>query len=177
MRKKVIIFIFILVLIFVTFVFFFLRSDKKESSPLAPSYQLENKTGGIEPNNQSANIQATSKNYRESSEKYKYQIDVSYPFFDSLEDKKAMDAINMQLEKEIQKEIDKYIAEARKNKIAPAFGYLTGNYEYSATDDNTLSVKVSMEKYLSGAANPNNFFLTFNYDLGSGKQTFFENSG
>lgn len=126
---------------------------------------VENKKEEIEPV-----VKATKKNYGESSEKYKYQIQFVYPYFDGQIDKKILDSINAQIEKKTQAEVDKYIVEARKNKIAPVPGYLTGKYEYSIESDNILSIKIEMEKILSGAPNSQTIQVVWNYDLKSGKE-------
>jgi hypothetical protein len=166
MKKKIIISLLAFILISVAFVIFFSRTKKANApAPSAPD-KMETKTETIKPDASNA----TSKNYQESSEKYKYQISVNYPFFDGLAEKKIMDAINSQIEKDVQVEVDRYIAEARRNKIAPTFGYLTGNYIYSVTPENALSIRIEMEKYLSGGASPQSFIVTLNFDLASGKQ-------
>jgi hypothetical protein len=166
MKKKVIISLLALILISSAIIIFFSRTKKVDApAPSAPA-QMETKTEAIKPDEN----KATSKNYQESSEKYKYQISVNYPFFDGLADKKIMDAINSQIEKDVQVEVDRYIAEARRNKIAPTFGYLTGNYTYSVTTEKILSIKIEMEKYLSGGEKPQSFVVTLDFDLGSGKQ-------
>ena len=139
----------------------------KENITLSPtSASLENEAKSQEKNN----IQATAKNYGEASEKYKYQIQVNYPLFDGMDNKEIQDSINSQIEKRANLEIDKYIAEARKNKIAPIFGYLIGNYKYSVISDRTLSVNMEMEKYLSGAPNSQNLNIVLSYNLESGEQ-------
>jgi hypothetical protein len=166
MKKKIIISFLALILISALLIIFFSRTKKVNApTPSAPD-QMETKTETIKPDES----KAVSKNYQESSEKYKYQISVNYPFFDGLAEKKIMDAINSQIEKDVQVEVDRYIAEARRNKIAPTFGYLTGNYTYSVTPENVLSIKIEMEKYLSGGEKPQSFIVTLNFDLASGKQ-------
>jgi hypothetical protein len=166
MKKKILISISVLVLISATIIIFFSRTKKADAPAPSTPAQMEAKTETIKPDASNA----TSKNYQESSEKYKYQISVNYPFFDSLAEKKIMDAINSQIEKDVHTEVDRYIAEARRNKIAPAFGYFTGNYTYSVTPANVLSIKIELEKYLSGGEKPQSFVVTFDFDLGSGKQ-------
>jgi uncharacterized membrane protein len=161
--KKIII-IAILALLAVSAFFIFRPKNPEETA--APEPAAEIKPEKIVPDQS----QATAKNYRESSEKYKYQIDVSYPVFSTLADKKILDAINSQIEQDVQKEIDSYIAEARRNKIAPTFGYLTGKYEYSVEGGKTISVRLDLEKILSGSTSPQNISVTLNYDLESGKK-------
>jgi hypothetical protein len=166
MKKKIIISLLAPVLISMALIIFFSRAKKVDApAPSAPT-QSETKKETIKPDASNA----TSKNYQESSEKYKYQISVNYPFFDGLADNKIIDAINSQIEKDVQVEVDRYIAEARRNKIAPTFGYLTGNYTYSVTTENALSVKIDLEKYLSGGEKPQSFTVTLDFDLGSGKK-------
>ncbi|MFA6047320.1 MAG: hypothetical protein WCV59_02250 [Parcubacteria group bacterium] len=161
------IYIILVIIIVLAAVFFISRSKPSKETATPPATPVaENKAEKIV-EDQSA---ATAKNYQESSEKYKYQIAVVYPFFDSLADKKILDSINSQIDKSVQLEVDKYIAEARKNKIAPSFGYLTGNYTYSVSDGKVLSVKLEMEKLLSGGADPSNYSVTLNYDLENGRQ-------
>jgi len=168
MKKKLFLFLLILIFILVALAIFFPHATKENDSPspvlvtTLPEKKIEE--------TKSDNIKATSKNYGEASEKYKYQIDFNYPFFDGQDNKKIMDTINSQVEKNVQVEVDKYIAEARKNKIAPIFGYLVGTYEYSVSSDKLLSVKIEMEKYLSGGARPQILHVTWNFDLESGKQ-------
>lgn len=166
MKKKIIISLLALIMISVALIIF-LPQTTKENIP-APSVpvQSETKTETIKPDEN----KATPKNYQESSEKYKYQISVNYPFFDGLAEKKIMDAINSQIEKDVQVEVDRYIAEARRNKISPTFGYLTGNYTYSVAPENVLSVKIELEKYLSGGEKTQSFTVTLNFDLANGKQ-------
>lgn len=161
--KKIII-IAILALLAVSAFFIFQPKTPKET--IMPAPVAEKKAEKVAPDQS----QAIAKNYRESSEKYKYQIDVSYPAFESLADKKILDAINIQIEKDVQKEVDRYIAEARKNKIAPTFGYLTGKYEYSVEGGKTLSVKLDLEKILSGSTSSQNISVILDYDLESGKK-------
>ena len=161
--KKIIIII-ILALLAVSAFFIFRPKTPKETA--APPPTTEKKSEKIVPDQS----QATAKNYRESSEKYKYQIDVSYPAFSSLAEKKILDAINSQIERDVQKEVDSYIAEARKNKIAPTFGYLTGKYEYSVEGGKTISVRLDLEKILSGSTSPQNISVILNYDLESGEK-------
>ena len=134
------------------------------TSPIS-SAVVENKKEEIEPV-----VKAIQKNYGESSEKYKYQIQFVYPYFEGQIDKKILDSINAQIEKKTQVEVDKYIAEARKNMVAPIPGYLTGKYEYSIESDNILSIKIEMEKILSGAPNSQTIQVVWNYDLKSGKE-------
>lgn len=166
MKKKIVIFFLALVLISVALIIFFSRTNRVNApAPSAPA-QPETKAEAAKLNE----TKTTAKNYRESSEKYKYQIDISYPFFESLTDQKITDAINSQIDKGVQAEVDRYIAEARKNKIAPTFGYFTGDYEYSVSPEKILSVKIELEKYLSGGANPQGLTVTLDYDLESGKQ-------
>jgi len=169
MKRGIYIILVVIVILLTLGVFFIFRSERSEPTKetVSPPLTTEKKTEKVAID-QSA---ATAKNYRESSEKYKYQIDVSYPVFNGSADKKILDIINSQIEKSVNMEVDKYIAEARKNKIAAIFGYLTGNYTYSVGDGNILSVKMEMEKYLSGAANPHTYSIILNYDLVSGKQT------
>lgn len=169
MKKKIIISLLALVLIFSALIIFFSRA-KKVDAPAQPSAMVQPETKAEATKPDASN--ATSKNYQESSEKYKYQISVNYPFFDGLAEKKIMDAINSQIEKDVQVEVDRYIAEARRNKISPTFGYLTGNYTYSVTPENVLSIKIELEKYLSGGVSPQSFTFTLEYDLKSGKQIF-----
>ena len=169
MKNKIFFLFFALVLIFVTLFVIFPKSAKKNVSTPSASNQEENKTKETK-SDDANNIQATPKNYRESSEKYKYQISVNYPFFENLPDKKIRDLINSQTETKVQEEIDLYIAQARRNKITPAFGYLTGDYEYSIASENILSIKIEGEKYLSGATDSQNFSISIDYDLGNGKQ-------
>lgn len=167
MKKNVyIILVAAVILLALGVIFIFRPKPSKETATPPTPPVTENETGKIA-KDQSA---ATAKNYQESSEKYKYQIAVVYPFFNSLADKKILDIINSQIDKSVQVEVDSYIAEARKNKIAPSFGYLTGNYTYSVSDGKILSVKLEMEKLLSGAAHPDNYQVILNYDLSSGKQ-------
>jgi len=166
MKKKIIISLLALILISSAIILFFSRANEVSAPAPSAPVQSETKTETIKPDASNA----TSKNYQESSEKYKYQISVNYPFFDGSADKKIMDAINSQIEKDVQMEVDRYIAEARRNKIAPTFGYLTGNYTYSVTPENVLSIKIEMEKYLSGGEKSQSFTVTFNFDLASGKR-------
>jgi hypothetical protein len=166
MKKKIIISFLALILISATFIIFFSRTKKANAPAPSATAQMETKTETTK----SDASNAASKNYQESSEKYKYQISVNYPFFDGLAEKKIMDAINSQIEKDVQVEVDRYIAEARRNKIAPTFGYLTGNYTYSVTTENVLSIKIELEKYLSGGEKSQSFVVTFNFDLASGKK-------
>lgn len=145
---------------------FFLRPKKSEVKNIQRT-ETE-KTQTVE-ENKTGSSGVVPKNYRESSEKYKYQIDVSYPAFQNIADKNTLDSINSQINNRIQQEVDKYIAEARRNKVAAIFGYLTGNYTNSI-EGNTLSVKMEMEKYLSGAAKAENYSFDLNYDLKTGKE-------
>ncbi|HLN19423.1 MAG TPA: hypothetical protein VK255_04625 [Patescibacteria group bacterium] len=144
----------------------FLQKSTKENSSQIPIAKKEPEAVKEKP----PTDKDTAKNYRESSEKYKYQIDVSYPAFINLAEKNILDSINSQIEKRINQEVDKYIAEARKNKIAAIFGYLTGNYTYSIENNDVLLVKMEMEKYLSGAAKSENYLLELRYNLKTGKQ-------
>lgn len=162
-------FFLISVLIFAGIFVFFPQSEKKDTLAPAVSSQPEAKAENAAPT-QAQNNKAASKNYSESSEKYKYQISINYPAFQDIADKKITDAINAQIETKVQAEIDKYIAEARRNKISPNFGYFTGNYEYSVTPENVLSVKIEGQKYLSGAASAQDFSFSISFDLASGKQ-------
>jgi hypothetical protein len=167
MKNKIIISFLALILISAAFIIFFSRTKKANAPEQPPAIvQPETKTETIKPDAS----KATSKNYQESSEKYKYQISVNYPFFDGLAEKKIMDAINSQIEKDVQVEVDRYIAEVRRNKISPTFGYLTGNYTYSVTTEKILSVKIEMEKYLSGGEKSQSFIVALDFDLGSGKK-------
>lgn len=166
MKKKIFLSLSALILISAALIFFFSRTNKAKAPAPSVQPQPETKAETAKPNE----TNATAKNYRESSEKYKYQIDVSYPFFEGLADQKITGSINSQIDKAVQAEVDKYIAEARRNKISPIFGYLTGKYTYSVTPENVLSIKIEIEKYLSGGANPQSFVVALDYDLGSGKQ-------
>lgn len=165
MKKIILIIFLILFLVLAVLAIFFLRKSDKNISSEEPQAVAENKVENTGPS-----IKATPKNYGESSEKYKYQIQFVYPFFEGLDDKKIQDSINMQVEKKSQVEIDKYIAEARKNKIAPIFGYLTAKYDFSVESDNILSIKIEMEKYLSGASSPQSIQAIWNYDLKTGNE-------
>jgi hypothetical protein len=168
MQKKIIISLSALILISAALILFFSRANEVSTPAPSTPAQMETKTETTKPDISNA----TSKNYQESSEKYKYQISVNYPSFDGLADKKIMDAINSQIEKDAQVEVDKYIAEARRNKISPTFGYLTGNYTYSVTPENVLSIKIELEKYLSGGEKSQSFTVILDFDLGSGKQVY-----
>lgn len=169
MKKKVFLSVFVLIPALTAYFVFFQKSIKKNVSTQPEQIQPESKTEDAK-SDTADEITAISKNYSESSEKYKYQISINYPFFENLPDKKIADLINSQIETQVQKEVDKYIAEARRNKITPAFGYLTGNYEYFVSYENILSVKIEGEKYLSGATGISVFFIDLNYNLKSGEQ-------
>lgn len=164
MKTKIAIIIFAAIIIIAAVNIFKPKNTKEEASP-----NQKPEKNPIVIQNKVDNSNVTLKNYRESSEKYKYQIDVSYPAFQNIADKNILDSINTQIDRRIQQEVDKYIAEARRNKIAAIFGYLSGNYTNSV-DGNTLSVKMEMERYLSGGPKAETYSFEMNYDLKTGKQ-------
>lgn len=165
MKKIIIILIFVLLLALAAFFAFSHWTNNKDVPTTSSPAIVENKKEDVEPI-----VKAVQKNYGEGSEKYKYQIQFVYPYFEGQIDKKNLDSINMQIEKKVQVEVDKYIAEARRNKITPIPGYLTGKYEYSIEPDNILSIKIEMEKILSGQSNVQTIQAVWNFDLKSGKE-------
>ena len=116
-------------------------------------------------------FRAESASVEEETDKYK--IEVRYPRF--LNGEKSAKA-NVALSGKIQPVIDQFKITA--NEIMGDFpvelkSELDINYEVILLNPRLASVKFVGSEYITGAAHPNNYYLTFNYDFDSQKRLEF----
>jgi hypothetical protein len=104
-----------------------------------------------------------------------YSTAISYPFFTGLSTEvgkanSALQVLLLKTAREDQKQYLDYTADktdptaiaARKQKDGSS---LAGTFKVHKTTDNLISVSFSLTSYYYGIAHPNNYYVTFNYQL------------
>ena len=106
--------------------------------------------------------------------KFKYEINIDYPFVYNLANKNVEDKINNHLKKHVQnskKLFLKNLSEFTNSDFDPAVNSdINIGYNTYYMDKSKISFSIGISSYYRGSAHPNSETLTYNYDLKTGNQ-------
>ena len=110
---------------------------------------------------------------KEENKKEHYEYEISYPQLEGAKDAKT-EGFNKAVLNIVNAHLSRFKKDAPENFDASvADGQPSGlwiDYDVTMANDNLISVVFNESEYSSGAAHPNSFSTTFNYDLQNGKE-------
>jgi hypothetical protein len=135
-------------------------------TPIAPPTQVQ--VTELPP----ALISLVFNTFEESGENPPYTISAQIPFLQGSEEARVL-LFNQLVDAQIHVDIDKFRAGVLQDAPNPPFG--TGStyelqYALLSPPGDIMSLKFDVYFYFDGAAHPNSYSLTFNYDMAAGQQ-------
>lgn len=116
----------------------------------------------------------TVKFMKETDPKNRFTIDVSYPQFETLQNKQSQTMLNTDIKNMMDKQVDVFKREVSQNtppaQLKDVQAELIITYETLQANDNTVSLQFQIMDSQIGAAHPNNYNQVFNFDVKTGKQ-------
>ncbi len=127
------------------------------------------------PVTKTANVTVVTKTIKDENTQNRYTIDVQYPFVNGLDAQKQND-VNGKIQMMVTKLVNDFKSSATASAQAPFVKQynlksgLTVRFETGQVSSKIISLQLNVSDYQAGAAHPNNYNLTFNYDVAEGKQ-------
>lgn len=103
-------------------------------------------------------------------DKVLYAFNAEIPHLKGMEDTELQRTVNERLKNVVVQEFRAFVRDVHAWEPETSSGamqksILTGTYRAHTIDDNTVSILYVFSPYLAGAAHPNHFTVSFNYDL------------
>jgi len=107
----------------------------------------------------------------------KYEVSVKYPQFQGLSNPQAENNANDFLEKDAKDYVASFIQISTSQDFLSELdlkSFLSVGYEVVSLNNSFTSIKLDNSEYAAGAAHPNSFYSTFNYNFKDNKQIVLE---
>ncbi|MEW6126280.1 MAG: DUF3298 and DUF4163 domain-containing protein [Acidobacteriota bacterium] len=117
-------------------------------------------------------LNIVNKKLQEENKKQHYEYEASYPQLDGVKDAKT-DGFNKAIAGMINSQVSRFKKDAPESFNADDPEQVSGlwiDYHVTFASDELISVVFDMSEYSAGAAHPNSYSTTFNYDLRNGKE-------
>lgn len=140
------------------------KPNGEKSMPVALKEQHFVLNGGL--------LNIISKKSKEENKKDHYEYEASYPQLDGVKDAK-IDGFNKAIANLVNAQVSRFKKDAPETFDENNPDQLSGlwiDYDVTFANDDLISVMFDMSEYSAGAAHPNSFSATYNYDLRNGKE-------
>ncbi len=119
------------------------------------------------------NIKIVTKEIKDSSETLRYEVRAKYPQVEGLKEKKIQEDINKKIYRAANDNLKSFIKDISEWEIpkdlTDVYSYMEIDFESYTLDENVFSFAFYIESYYAGAAHPNHWTASMNWDLKNGK--------